>query len=1231
MTDRVSAGNSYEQSQQEMESGEVEIVDSGQVIDELDEALMQIGDASGSEQHGEYDERIHEQEKQGGAVQQDVGLHMSVSEEVIVETEESHPAISPSPGSDVGDMEECINDEDGLYSGDEDHSDMFADREVDQVIRDPVTGEISLTMDLEDLVSRTITFDNGERIILCFSKRCRPQIAWNGHLYVAASDLSEISYTRWRCVNEGCPGALRTSPGLTELRSSGHHHLATCKPDDLQVRLRIVIYDLRLMAEFTDDPLEDLYSHFVEKLAAENPDVLAMFPPLDTLVKRLTKHREYKVYRRRFEYEKIMAERRRGLHAKDSDCAPSMLRRMRPFPPSVCIECGISIVTDADTTSQENFVDHVSQDHQREATCQYYSFPGVHLFEQWMRELQQRSRYKIRRFSMHNESLFFLCAADDRWCRTYGVNSDGLHCTAFVRVYDYRRVSRQETRVLRIQYCLDHNFHSDEDATIDASFTPEIFMHEVEERRLRTAGMVKSHAQRARLLRRRGEIGNEIMSENGGVWSEDGVRGDDSNLQELEAYPSDVAKRPPHIRNDDSASVVEFAEGPDTEHDGQGDAVDAEGDRNVDYGIEGSEEGVGQEEQVGENAASKLKRINLQRPRFVGRCFVNNILQILCICFFRYAQQNVGQHFAYGRTVKSDYDEKREVANLVEQCNRRVSESRSVRSIESREVQSSSGPGQPHYVTHRSNFSSYTLYNLVMQIELQCELFKERAQSLKHIAAAKKYLKYLTSLCDGIATDPECNKSVEEFAAEIFDLKEIVNSGIVVTKRTSLLPTLSFGNGDESSSSVHQRDGKSESETQPLIFLPVVPAKSTPEELEKIAVDEEAEMDVTEQSEVADTESNLRRSKRGKGKEETDTSSEVKKSKKAALITVPKADSSAREPYQTRRSRGVLKPNTKGVFDKTTYVGGGEATSAEGDESVKAQESRGTYTLRRIPFSGQSSKLKLAGRTMQLGTDAEELTGKPVTLRTAAGNLVTVMRRFDGRLIMVSPREPVQKGGSSFGNLVSYIIKRRLKSKTPSSEDTQRETRSRSARNSAFGKRAPKSEQIKEDEEEEEEGKETKSQRTTRSSERRSVYSKYLKKDKDRRDEKSTNSSTSERGKGRDVGSEKANSDEAEPDKQETTHEELSSKKFVRKQLSENDVIVMDDETFSAVVKDIITGSEGRRIRGKKRDEEEEPTESLKCEKQSTRTVADEASYKFWLRERHVQISKLTLKVEKYV
>lgn len=114
------------------------------------------------------------------------------------------------------------------------------------------------------------------------------------------------------------------------------------------------------------------------------------------------------------------------------------------------------------------------------------------------------------------------------------------------------------------------------------------------------------------------------------------------------------------------------------------------------------------------------------------------------------------------------------------------------------------------------------------------QLFKERVQSLKHIVAAKKYLKYLTSLCDSIAMDPDCNKPAEELAAEIFDLKEIVNSEIVVTKQTSLLPTLSFRSCDEDSNSEQQRDGKSESEAQPLIFLPIVPARSTSEELGEI-------------------------------------------------------------------------------------------------------------------------------------------------------------------------------------------------------------------------------------------------------------------------------------------------------------------------------------------------------------------------------------------------------------
>lgn len=95
--------------------------------------------------------------------------------------------------------------------------------------------------------------------------------------------------------------------------------------------------------------------------------------------------------------------------------------------------------------------------------------------------------------------------------------------------------------------------------------------------------------------------------------------------------------------------------------------------------------------------------------------------------------------------------------------------------------------------------------------------------------AAKKFLKYLTSLCDAVAADPECGKSVEELASEVFDLKGISDNGIFVAKHMANLPTLSFGSNEEGC--FVQRDGKSEPESQPLILLPIVPTENAPEEM----------------------------------------------------------------------------------------------------------------------------------------------------------------------------------------------------------------------------------------------------------------------------------------------------------------------------------------------------------------------------------------------------------------
>ena len=62
-----------------------------------------------------------------------------------------------------------------------------------------------------------------------------------------------------------------------------------------QVRLRINVYDLRLMAEFTDLGLHDLYEAFVAKLQGEQPDCAEIFPLFTVLLESLEYHRINKV------------------------------------------------------------------------------------------------------------------------------------------------------------------------------------------------------------------------------------------------------------------------------------------------------------------------------------------------------------------------------------------------------------------------------------------------------------------------------------------------------------------------------------------------------------------------------------------------------------------------------------------------------------------------------------------------------------------------------------------------------------------------------------------------------------------------------------------------------------------------------------------------------------------------------------------------------------------------
>ncbi|CAD6196311.1 unnamed protein product [Caenorhabditis auriculariae] len=151
-------------------------------------------------------------------------------------------------------------------------------------------GAPLLTLNLPDLISKSIPFANGEKMIICFNKKCSRQIAFAGYLYSISGYLEENSWNLWKCVNENCDGSVRTSPNCLELRVRTEH-ISSCVPDDAQIRLRIAIYDLRLMAEFTDLSLQLLFAGNESRMKADNGDIAHLMPSFETLRTTLEDHR----------------------------------------------------------------------------------------------------------------------------------------------------------------------------------------------------------------------------------------------------------------------------------------------------------------------------------------------------------------------------------------------------------------------------------------------------------------------------------------------------------------------------------------------------------------------------------------------------------------------------------------------------------------------------------------------------------------------------------------------------------------------------------------------------------------------------------------------------------------------------------------------------------------------------------------------------------------------------
>ncbi|CAI4225881.1 unnamed protein product [Auanema sp. JU1783] len=369
-------------------------------------------------------------------------------------------------------------------------------------------GRPVFTLNLPDLLAHPKTLTSGETFYICFSKKCARQLAYSGYIYNMA-DI-EDGYNFWRCANPGCTGSIRSGPNFESIEIQAEH-LPDCVADDKQVRLRVCIYDLRLMAEFTDIDLLALYNAYVEKVRTEQADIGHLFPSFETIKERLERHRNQLIFRRNFEIRKLQTMRRKPYVCPPNRPDPSIqFRRTKAFPPSICVECNLEIHSNEIAPSHDLLIDHLDYQHQRQLQVERYTFPEAALFEQWIRELQQHSRYRLRKLGLYDEHMYYLCHSDDRQQRcNHGKGSViNLHCSAFVRVHDWRYILRREIKPVVVDYCLDHMFHSEDSPLLEMCrqplyvyYSPDVFIKDLEARRQRTQLLLKSNSSLQRVKR----------------------------------------------------------------------------------------------------------------------------------------------------------------------------------------------------------------------------------------------------------------------------------------------------------------------------------------------------------------------------------------------------------------------------------------------------------------------------------------------------------------------------------------------------------------------------------------------------------------------------------------------------------------------------------------------------------------------------------------------------------
>nr|pir hypothetical protein Y87G2A.e - Caenorhabditis elegans [Caenorhabditis elegans] len=400
-------------------------------------------------------------------------------------------------------------------------------------------GAPYFSLNLPDLLSKAhqITQDTGVivRLTSCFNKKCQRQVACGGCLYTIKDYVSDIQWNNWTCINPQCFGEIRTTPDFRDIREV-HGHTANCPPpDEIQIAVRIAVYDTRLLAEFTDTPLENLYFGAVERLKIDCADGFVLFPPFEVVKSTLEDHRHNKIYRKRFEMQNLRDKQRKMNMTPDE---------------SICNVCGEEI-SSTNLPSQDQLISHYMYTHGRRMTIERYEFKDVNTFEQYLRELNSMGKYKFKRMGLADENMFYLCSHDDRLNKTgigraTRLQQQSCHCTAFIRVFDWRVrwklnnlnyeqitkksiVSKREGATVTIDYCLEHQQHGYDleprhfgprSATNSRGlpvakdyvdyYTPEQYIREIDERRHRTQKLNDEVAAERLSIKRPVEVKNYV-------------------------------------------------------------------------------------------------------------------------------------------------------------------------------------------------------------------------------------------------------------------------------------------------------------------------------------------------------------------------------------------------------------------------------------------------------------------------------------------------------------------------------------------------------------------------------------------------------------------------------------------------------------------------------------------------------------------------------------------------